>query len=55
MTAFDAILEALNYAVQLFVDSMPQRKESKRAAALRFLIVITLLALILLPLYFAFR
>jgi hypothetical protein len=55
MSAIDAILEALSHAGELFVGTMPEGQESKRAAVLRFLIIMTLLVLIMLPLYFAFR
>lgn len=55
MILFDAILEALSYTGLLSNELVPEKKEDQRTTVVRWLLVIALIVMILLPLYFAFR
>jgi hypothetical protein len=55
MILVDAILEALSHTGLLSNELVPEKKEDRKTTVSRWLIVIALLVIILLPLYFAFR
>lgn len=55
MILVDAILEAVTYAGLLSGDSVAEENEDRKTTWLRWLLVMALLVMILLPLYFAFR